>query len=276
MSALTKDRRCNFKAHGTHRHHEGKLAAVKCFKGGIAAKNAAGYLLPATDTAGLVVVGIFEETVDNSAGAAGDKTAKYTTGVEVELENAGGITQAIKQAYVLDDQTLTSAAVAANDIFVGPVTEFTNSKATVIIDEAVNLAPGQIGTPIDGADAGTTANIAVAPTEFVGGVPVLIPIDIPDAATATYVFENTEKLEFVYAWNIKDAVGAGNTIQITDSADAAISNAMAAAVDKAVTAAGTLDKAKRVLAAGAGFKVVATRNAGSMAAQLFILAIKRA
>jgi len=277
MAPLAKDRRTGIKAQGTHRHHRGKLAAVKCFKGGIAAKNAAGYLTPATDTAGLVVVGIFEETVDNSAGDPGDKEASYITGVECDLVNAGGaIGVDDLQAYVSDDQSATTAAVAANDVYIGPVTEFDANKVIVIIDEAVNLSPGQAGTPIDGADAGTVANLAVAPAEGVGGVPVIIPIDIPDAATATYVYENTEKLEIIDAWNIKDGAGAANTIQITDSADAAITNAMAAAVDKTVTHAGTIDKAKRTLAAGAGFKVVATRAAGSMAAQLFILAIKRA
>ena len=141
MAALTKDRRTAIKAQGTHRHHRGKLSNVKVFKGGIAAKNAAGYLVPASDTAGLKVVGIFEETVDNSAGAAGDKEASYITGVEVELENAGGaVVQATLKAYAADDQSVTTAAVALNDVLVGAVTEFTAAKVTVIIDEAVNLA----------------------------------------------------------------------------------------------------------------------------------------
>jgi hypothetical protein len=277
MAALTKDRRTPIKAQGTHRHHRRKLGAVEVFKGGIAAINAAGYLVPASDTAALVVVGIFEEHVDNRAGAAGDLEASYITGVEVELENAGGaIGQDDVQAYVADDQSVTTAAVAANDIYVGPVTEFTATKVTVIIDEAVNLSPGQAGIPIDGADAGTVADGDVSPAELVAGVPVLIALDIPDHATQTLSYKTAEKIEIIDAWNIKDGAGAANTLQITDGADAAITNAMAAAVDKTVTHAGTIDKAKRVLAAGATFKVVATRAAGTMAAQLFILAIKRA
>lgn len=132
------------------------------------------------------------------------------------------------------------------------------------------------GSPAPDAELGTIADSAVSPTPLVGGAPFLIPIDIPDAATATYVYKTQDKIEIIDAWNIKDTAGAGNTLQITDGADAAITNAMAAAVDKTVTHAGTIDKAKRVLAAGATFKVVATRAAGSMAAQLFILAIRRA
>jgi hypothetical protein len=139
--ALTKDRNTRIRAQGTNRHRRRKLAAVKCFKGGIAAINAAGYLTPATDTAGLKVVGIFDETVDNSAGAAGDKEASYTTGVEVELDHAAAIVQATLQAYVVDDQTVTTAGVAVNDVPVGNVAEFTAAKAWVFIDEAVNLKP---------------------------------------------------------------------------------------------------------------------------------------
>lgn len=104
----------------------------------------------------------------------------------------------------------------------------------------------------------------------------LYVLDFPDVATATYEFVNAEKIEIIDAWAIKDGAGAANTIQITDSADAAITNAMAFAVDKTVTRAGTIDIAKRTLAALAGFKVVNTRAAGSAAGQLFIKAIKRA
>jgi hypothetical protein len=128
------------RAQGTNRHRTRKLAAVKCYKGGLAAVNAAGYLTPATDTAGLVVVGVFEETVDNSAGVAGDLSAAYITGVEVELDNAAGaIVQGTLKAVVSDDHSVTTAAVAVNDIAVGNVTEFTAASAWVFIDERVNV-----------------------------------------------------------------------------------------------------------------------------------------
>lgn len=126
------------------------------------------------------------------------------------------------------------------------------------------------------AAAQNVADAAVSPTAIRLSGSGLIVIDLPDAATATYTYVNAEKIEIVEVWAIKDVAGAANTVQITDSADAAITNAMAFAVDKTVTRAGTIDKAKRVLAAAAGFKVVNTRAAGSSAGQLFILAIKRA
>lgn len=119
------------------------------------------------------------------------------------------------------------------------------------------------------------ANEAVSPAVSLLDGSGLYCLDFADAATATYVFVNGEKIEIIQAWAIKDGAGAANTIQITDSADAAITNALAFAVDKTVTYAGTIDKAKRTLAALAGFKVVNTRAAGTSAGQLFIHAVKR-
>lgn len=104
----------------------------------------------------------------------------------------------------------------------------------------------------------------------------IIPIDIPNAATTTYVYKAHFKMEIVDVHILKDTAGAGNTIQVTDAADAAITDAIAAAVDKALTRAGTIDKAKRTVNADGTFKIVATRAAGSMAAQAFLHVIRRA
>ena len=141
MAALTKDRSTPYKALGTMRHRRtGVAAATKCFKGGIAAKNAAGFLVPATDAIGVTVVGIFEETVDNSAGANGDLSATYVTGVEAELENAAGaVVQAAQKCYVVDDQSVMTAAVAVKDASVGTVAAFTAAKVWVYIDETVSV-----------------------------------------------------------------------------------------------------------------------------------------
>jgi hypothetical protein len=128
-----------------------------------------------------------------------------------------------------------------------------------------------------GPGVGTTvANAAVAPALAASGAVVVIPIDIPDAATATYSYTNPEKLEVIEVEVIKDTAGAGNTIQLKTAGGTAISDAIAAAVDKTKTLSGTLDKAQRTLAASAGFQITATRAAGSMACQVFIHAIKRA
>ena len=269
--ALAKDKNLQVFTGGATRVGEGDVGTnAVIYKGAGLAKNAAGYIVPAADTAALRFIGFAEEAVNNTGGADGAKTVKYITGVIARMKNqAGAIVQAHKHGpcYAFDDEAVTTAAIATNDVLVGIVMAFT----TTIVDVYVNDG----SAALVGTDVGTLANAAVSPAAAPAGVPVMIAIDIPDAATTTYSYVTPEKIEIIDVWNIKDVAGAGNTIQVTDGADAAITNAMAAAVDKTSTRAGTIDKAKRVLAAGATYKVVATRAAGSMAAQLFILAIKR-
>jgi hypothetical protein len=56
-----------------------KLAAVKVFKGALLGVNSAGFATPMTHaTANLRFIGIANETVDNSAGAAGAKSVAVT------------------------------------------------------------------------------------------------------------------------------------------------------------------------------------------------------
>lgn len=99
---------------------------------------------------------------------------------------------------------------------------------------------------------------------------------LPDAATADYDFVVPEKMEIVDVLCIKDAAGAANTVQIKNGAGTAISDAIATAVDKTVTRAGTLDKATRVLASGATLRITNTRAAGSSACYVFVRYIPRA
>lgn len=142
MAALAKDRSTRFGA-SVGKPRLGDVAtATTIYKGSIVAKNAGGFLVPASDAANLQVVGIAEETVVN-AGANGAKTCSYMTDVEVELENAGGaIVQASKHelCYVADDQSVTTAAVAAQDIPVGQVVSFTATKVWVHISEAISVS----------------------------------------------------------------------------------------------------------------------------------------
>jgi hypothetical protein len=142
MAALTKERQHRPSAQGTQRHRRRKVSNVKVFKGGLAAINALGHLVPASDAAGLICVGVFDETVDNTAGVAGAAWASYTTGIEIELDNAAGaIVQATLLAMVADDHSATTAAVAAHDVKIGPVVDFTATVCRVFIDEAANTTP---------------------------------------------------------------------------------------------------------------------------------------
>lgn len=248
-----------------------------CYVGGLLAVNAAGYGVPAADTAGLLVIGRCTQGGDNTDGDDGDINFVAERGVFGYAPTAAllalGQAAVGTKVYVEDDQTVGIASDSVNKVVAGFVEEYDEDAGLFYV--AVGLGEEYSGS-IDGSDLGTLANAAVAPTVAAEGVPFIIAHTFADAATATYVFENGDKLEIIDVWCIKDAAGAGNTIQVTDSADAAITNAMAFAVDKTVTHAGTIDLAKRVLTAGAGYKVVNTRAAGSSAGQLFLLCIKRA
>jgi hypothetical protein len=138
MAALTKDRVLRTKGVGRRPGYRKVAAAVIIFAGAAIAVNAAGFVVPASDTAALKVIGVSEAYVNNSAGAAGDKEVPFVTGLDVEFNNAGGaIVQASedKLCYVADDNSVTTSAVAANDIVMGRVTEFSTTKVWVYVDE---------------------------------------------------------------------------------------------------------------------------------------------
>lgn len=113
----------------------GIAAATTVYKGGIACKNAAGFLVPASDIAGLSVVGVFEETVVN-AGAAGALDAGYATGADFEFVNAAAaVVQATQIVFAADDQSVTTTAVSVHHTRVGTVNEFTAALVWIFIDE---------------------------------------------------------------------------------------------------------------------------------------------
>lgn len=122
MAALAADRITPSRKTG--RSFLGKLAAAtKIYMGSLVAKNAAGNVVPASDTAALKVIGVALETVDNTAGAAGDKSVQLLTGV-FKFGNAGGaivLASTHALAYVADDNSVTTAAVAVNDVIAGLV-----------------------------------------------------------------------------------------------------------------------------------------------------------
>lgn len=88
-------------------------ASTKIYAGQLVAVNAQGYAVPASDTAGLKVIGIADVAMDNSAGAAGDsnvvahraicKLANATTNPVVQA-NIGSV------VFVSDDVSVTGTS----------------------------------------------------------------------------------------------------------------------------------------------------------------------
>ncbi len=93
-------------------------ASTKVEAGKIAALNAAGYLVPASDAASIKVIGVFAESVDNSSGGNGDAVALIARGKAFLLKNSA--TSPCVQAdvggnvYVADGETV--AHDTTNDI----------------------------------------------------------------------------------------------------------------------------------------------------------------
>lgn len=72
-----------------------KMSNVKLFKGALVGVNSSGYLVAmAHATANLKFVGIASETVDNSAGSAGDKTINVTKVGSFVFKAVSGFTPA--------------------------------------------------------------------------------------------------------------------------------------------------------------------------------------
>lgn len=94
------------------------------------------------------------------------------------------------------------------------------------------------------------------------GVMTAYPFLIPNAATADYDIVVDHKFEVVDVVVRKDGAGAANTAQIKNGATA-ITDVMAAAVDKALTRPLTIDTASNVIAAGGTLRCTFTRAAGT-------------
>ena len=117
-----------------------KQGAEKIWEGALVMVNAAGYAVNATDTAGGVIAGIADETVDNSAGSVGDKSIKLRRKGIFEFVFGGTATIADVNTlvYVVDNATVDLVGVTTNDVLVGRIVEFvTATKVRVDINDRV-------------------------------------------------------------------------------------------------------------------------------------------
>lgn len=130
-------------------------AATKIFAGTLAGIDSAGRAVPASDTAGLKVGGLAQETVDNSAGAAGALSINLKKGV-FKFDNSA--TAAIdaddvdKVCYVEDDHTVAESTV--NSVVAGIVIGIDAADGKVIVDTRFALHIERLGAALAGTNNG--------------------------------------------------------------------------------------------------------------------------
>jgi hypothetical protein len=103
----------------------------------------------------------------------------------------------------------------------------------------------------------------------------VLSLDISDPqgevppATDDYDIFLDDTIEVLDVVVIKNGAGAGNTLQLKNGANA-ITDAIAAAVDKAVTRAGTIDRAQSTIPAGGTMRFTVSRAAGTGAMKVLV------
>lgn len=141
MTALAADRKVTYTA-GSGRERIGKVAGgAKIYKGSTIAKNAAGFVLVASDTLGLRVIGISQVQVDNTAGADGALEVTYLTAVSAKFVNDGTVAQAQLGGvvFVKDDQT--AQASSSKGVVLG-IAESIELDGTVVVFVAGEVSVG--------------------------------------------------------------------------------------------------------------------------------------
>ncbi|MCC6446212.1 MAG: DUF2190 family protein [Armatimonadetes bacterium] len=114
-------------------------AGAHIYKGALVCADADGYAVPAADTAGYAFLGVAAEESDNTGGADDDASVRVLKTGTVEVARAAASRTDIGQPfYIADDQTVTDAATASQDILAGYAVEAPdNATLRLRIDRAV-------------------------------------------------------------------------------------------------------------------------------------------
>jgi hypothetical protein len=142
--------------------------ATVIYAGTLVAINATGYAVPASDAAGLRVIGRAEQTVDNSSGASGDLAIAVKRGIfkfSNSETNVVDTTDVGRKCYVEDDNTVATQSDAS--IIAGTVIEADANWVWVDTrDQPAETGLSATVTVTDGADG--TAAVAIQVTDLQG------------------------------------------------------------------------------------------------------------
>ena len=99
-----------------------RISNIKIFKGALVGLNASGFAVAMAHTAAnLKFIGVANETVDNSAGSAGDKSITVTKSGSFVVKPASGYTPTIadlgKEIYASSDWEIQAAAAGLTNAY---------------------------------------------------------------------------------------------------------------------------------------------------------------
>ncbi len=142
MAAATKNRNTPHRAGGVRGHSV--KGGVRCYAGTIAVMAADGFAKPGTTATGLVALGRFDEHVDNTEGADGEKLAAVSRG-NFRFDNSAGADEitaadAGKVCYIVDDQTVALTSATSTRSPAGIVDTVDDSGVWVNIDPTNGVA----------------------------------------------------------------------------------------------------------------------------------------
>lgn len=146
-------------------------ASTKIETGKMVGINSSGYAIEAADASGVKVLGVAEETADNSSGSNGDLTVRIRTHKVFKFKNSG--TNAVDAAdagtlvFVEDDETVADAA-GTNGVVAGRCIEVASDGVWVEIPAAPQVAAQAASTAADVATMKTDFNALLTKLKAAG------------------------------------------------------------------------------------------------------------
>lgn len=256
MTALTADKPRRFRGVGIQVIRKYPiLTATEIFKGAIVAVDAAGFLIAATDTLGVKVVGIAAEHVNNT-GASGALFCEVTSSMDVLL-TATGITQAMlhEPMYVEDSDVVDDKTGVTNHIEVGELVEF------------VSVTSGWVHIPDAGAVSVQALLILKSATFNIDNG---AGTTIDDVIAKPSVPLTIRRIQAVYVTETTGTIAAGNVKLGTAIGGAQIAAATAYEDSKAIGVATPLTIVAGAVAADQAIHVRHTGVATTAAGQAFV------
>lgn len=146
-------------------------ASTKIEAGKMVGINSSGYAVEAADAAGIKVLGVAEETVDNSSGSNGDLTVRIRTHKIFKFKNSGtnavDVADAGTLVFVEDDETVADAA-GTNGVVAGRCIEVASDGVWIEIPAAPQVATQAASSAADVATLKTDFNALLTKLKAAG------------------------------------------------------------------------------------------------------------